>query len=262
MKIKKIIAGVAGFVLIALLLLFVNAWVGNPISKMLAKQGAVKYVEEKYSDLNLEMGKVYYNFKFGTYGVFVQSSKSKDTAFSIHMDGYGNVKRDDYEYEVANNFTTWRRLSEELDKKAVEIIGRALEYDFEHISIRFAEQNDDDKGLMKLSLDMELDIYNPPLPLEAYVNIYSEDVSYNKIAEVAKSVEDVMSKQGVPVSQYSVRLIPEENKPEKENMSGSWVNSISVSNFPAEMMAEDNLPQTMEQFENTRIVELEKKYPK
>lgn len=261
MKIKKIIAGIAGFVLIALLLLFVNAWVGNPISKMLAKQGAIKYVNEKYRDLDLEMGKVYYNFKFGTYGVFVQSAKSEDTAFSIYMDGYGNVREDDYEYEVANNFTTWRRLSEELDKKAVEMIGSALKYDFEHISIRFAEQ-DDGGNLMKLKLDMSLDINHPPLPLEAYVNIYSEDVSYNKIAEAAKAVEGVMNKHGIPVSQYSVRLIPMENKPQNKNMSGSWVNSISVSNFPSEMMAEDKLSQAMEQFENTRVTELEKKNPK
>lgn len=232
---------------------------GNPISKSLAKKAAVQYVNEKYSQLNLDIGEPSYNFKFSAYGVKVQSKTSKDTVFTIHVDGSGNVKDDDYQYEVANNFTTWRRLGEELDAKAKGIIGSKLDYDFDLASIRFVEESKGKQELLKLQRDMKLDIQNPSLPLEAYAVIFTDDVSYNKIAEVAKAIETTLKNQSVPISQYSVRLIPMSDKPGKEDMAVSWVNSLSVSSFPVDLMSEANLPKVMEQFEKDRIVGLDKK---
>lgn len=127
MNIKKILAGITGIGLIVLLLLFVNAWVGNPVSNLLAKQAAQKYIDVNYSNLDLEIQSSNYNFKFDAYLVFVQSSLSEDTAFSIYTDSYGKVLRDDYEYEVANNFTTYRRLDAEMREIAKKLIGSRLD---------------------------------------------------------------------------------------------------------------------------------------
>lgn len=250
-RIKKILAGACGIGLIVLLLLFVNSFTGNPVSNVLAKKAAQKYIDTTYSELNLQIQRCAYNFKFSVYSVFVQSNRSEDTAFSIDVDSFGNVLRDDYEFEVANNFTTFRRLDAELREIAEEIIGGKLDYDFENIYLSLVKEAD----FKELTRDMRLDIHNPPLPLTVDVTLFSDDLSYSKIAEVAKSLERILQEQNVPVDEYSVRLLPLSNKPKNENQAVSWVNSLSLSYFPANRMSEENLPQVMEQFETGRDTE-------
>lgn len=258
-KIGKIIAGIVGIGLIIMLLLFANSLVGNPVSKLLAQNAAQKYIEENYSGLDLEVQRTGYNFKWGEYTSFVQSSTSEDTAFSIYFDSFGGVRRDDYEYEVANNFTTFRRLDEEMREAGKELIGGGLNYDFEYAAFSFSKEEED---LTKLKRDMKLDLHNPPLPLAMDVTLYSADVTYDKIAEVAKALEVLAAEQNIPVSCYSVRIMPSADKPDDENQASSWVNSIAVTDFPAERMNEENLPQVMEQFERDWENELNANDPK
>ncbi len=249
MKMKKALIGAAVVIPAVFLLLFINSLTGNPVSKALAKRTAEHYINQNYSQLELRIESVYYNFKFGEYRVIVQSETSEDTAFSICFDSFGTVTGDDYATEVANSFTTWRRLSGALRSKGAEIIGNQLDYDFAFTYIRFAAENSADTGRSKLQLDMTLDIYAPPLPLEADVAVFTDNLSYDKIAEVAKTVEATLKAQNVPIAQYSVRLIPLSNKPLQEKEAVSWANSIAVDGFPAERMSEEYLPQAMAQFE-------------
>lgn len=253
-KLLKILAGALGIGLIILLLIFVNSFVGNPISKALAKNAAESYIDTKYNELGLEIEKCVYNFKFPSYSVFVQSSTSEDTAFSINVDGLGNVLGDDYEFEVANNFSTFRRLEDELREIAKEVIGNELDYDFENIFLHFEKEAD----FMKLERDMKLDIHNPPLPLMADVTVYNHDVSYVKISEVAKALNTTFINENIPVDEYSIRIIPLSDKPQNEDQSPSWRNALSVSDFPANRLQEENLPSVMEQFEENRISQLNK----
>lgn len=252
---KKILAGITGIGLIVLLLSFVNSFVGNPVSKVLAKKAAQQYIETNYNNLNLEIQKSNYNFKFNSYYVFAQSSTSVDTAFNIYVDSYGNVIRDDYEFEVANHFTTFRRLDDELRKLGNEILGGKLDYDFDHISLPFVKEG----TFETLERDMKLDIHNPPLPLMVNVVLFSHDVSYSKIAEVAKAVEAVLQEQDIPVREYNIRILPLADKPENDKQAVSWVNSLSISSYPADRMDKENLPLAMEQFETGRVAEMNEK---
>ncbi len=258
LKLKKILAGALGIGLIVLLLLFVSSFVGNPISNALAKKAVQQYIDTNYSDLNLKIQRCNYNFKFSSYCAFVQSNTSMDTAFSIDVDSFGNVLRDDYKYEVANNFTTYRRLDKELSEIAKEIIEGKLDYDFENVFIRFVKEAD----IMELRRDMKLDIHNPPLPLMVDVTLFSSDVSYSKIAEVAKALETNLQQHNVPVNTYSIRILPLSNKPKNENQAVSWVNDLSISDFPANRLGEENLPQVMEHFETVRVSERNKEKDK
>lgn len=258
MRNKKIVAGIIGFALVVLLLLIVNSMIGNPVSKILAKNAAKQYVEENYNDLNLELNAPHYNIKFNRYGILAKSKTSEDTVFRIYTDSLGNIIEDDYKYEVANCFTTSRRLSSELDEKAKKIIGEKLDYDFDILSIRFTGDGKADEDLTKLQLDMELNINNPPIPLEVYVSAFTKDVTWNKIAEVTLALKKVLEEQNIPISQYSIRLIPLVEKPEKEGAGVSWTDSLSVSDFPSDMLDENKLPEYMEQFENDRVTEMNK----
>lgn len=241
--------------ILLLVILAINSFIGNPISKSLAKKAAKRYMKEQYSGLDLEIKKTFYDFKFKSYGVTVQSKTSEDTCFTIHTDGFGNVEDDNYENMVANNFTTWLRLSKELDERANKLLCDEVNYDFDTVRIQFVENSKSNQDLLKLHRDMELDISNPPLPLEVYVSVYTQEVSYTKIAEIAKEVEEVLKNHSIPIESYSVRLIPLSDKPKKENEGVSWVNAIAVNNFPSELMSEKDLVKVMEDYELSNSLE-------
>lgn len=168
----------------------------------------------------MELDAPYYNFKFDCYGVIAKAKTSQDTIFRIYTDRLGNITQDDY--DIA--------------------------------SIQFIEDNKDSEWYTKLKLDMELNIYNPPKPLETYISIFTDDVTWNKIAEVTLSLEQVLEAQNIPISQYSIMLIPIANKPEERGVGVSWVNALSVSNFPSDLIKENNLPEVMEQFEKDSVM--------
>lgn len=254
MKKKRWIVVCGAMFALAFLLAVINNFTGNPISASLAKKAAGKYLDETYGDLSLQIGNADYNFKVGEYHIFVQSSVSGDTAFTIAADRGGRIIRDDYQSEVEEHVTTYRRLDQELRETAWEIIGGGLDYDFEYLSFSFGEES----HLMELELDMKLDIQKPPFPLIVNVTLFSDEVSYGNIAEVSKSLESVLNEQGVPVRDYCVRILPRSAKSEKGNQAVSWANSISVSYFPAERMDEVPLAQVMEEFEVERV-EVQKK---
>lgn len=247
MKIKKVLAGTLGFALIIGLLLLANSLVGNPISKLAAQKAIKEYTASHYSHLDLELGKVNYNFKFGCYGAMAQSKTSEDTKFYIYTDSLGKNVADYYESEVANCFTTWRRLSSKLDEEAEKVI-KPLGYDFDHISIEFYEDEKGEDVRNKLSLDMTLDIQNPPAPLEADVCLFTEDVSWEKIVEVAMRLDEAMKANSIPIETISVRLIPLENK-RAEGEAVSWMNSLDLTSFPVARMSTENLAEVMAQYE-------------
>lgn len=254
-KTKKIIIGAVGAGLIMLVLALVNGFTGNPIANKLAQKAAQHYIDSRYSDLNLTIEKSAYNFKDGGYYVSVQSNISKDTAFNIYVDSYGNVRSDNYAYEVENNFTTFRRLDDELREKAIEMIDGKLDYDFDYIVFRFVKE----VNLMMLERDMQLDVHNPPLPITIDVTLFSEDVSYDKIAEVAKALETIFAENNIPIVDYNIRILPLSDKPQNEDQAVSWVNSLSVSDFPAKQMSAENLSPVMAQFELNRVNEVNEK---
>lgn len=250
-KIKRVIAGVVGIGMIIVLLLFVNSLTGNPISKAIAKKSAIKYVEANYADLDVNYVRCGYSFKNGRYIVFFQSPTSEDTAFSVETASNGKVKYDNYESSVVNKFNTFTRLSDELYKVTKTILEYNLKYDFEYAGIRFAKETDE----TKFELDMELDISEPPDKLVADIVVFDAECSYERIAEIAKDVEQKMTEQRIPISYVSVRIIPLENK---NKTNSTWVGSISINDFPTSLLGEPDLAKFMEQYEIEKNIELDK----
>ena len=122
---KKILKTVAVIISIALVIgvcVIVNAFVGNPISKHIATNTAVKHLEEKYSDRDFEIEKVIYNLKDGNYHAFIKSPSSIDSHFTILIDMSGNLKIDNYEYSVLTGWNTANRLGNEYREKVDEIL--------------------------------------------------------------------------------------------------------------------------------------------
>ena len=256
-KILKVLAAIAALALIALLVLFVDGFAGNPVSRMLAKGAAQRYVQENYADMGLAVESVGYSFKEGAYLAHARSATSVDTAFAVYVDSFGKVMRDDCAYEVKNRMTTWRRLDEELRRIGTERIAPAIDEDWDSLYLSFDKAADGEDGMATLVLDMPLDMHNPPLPLTAHAVLYSPDVSYGKIAQVVKKLEDKLAKEGIPVQTYGVVLIPLIDKPEGEGQSGTWVNALMLDDFPATRLQEENLGQAMQQFQEERTARMD-----
>lgn len=111
-KIWKVLALLVAVVLIVGVCWTANALNGNPVSKLLAKQGAAAYLEEHFPETDLYIEELGYSFKFGNYYAHVRSESSVDTRFSLHIDMLGKVYFDTYE-SVTGGHVTASRLQEE-----------------------------------------------------------------------------------------------------------------------------------------------------
>lgn len=111
-KYLKIMAFTIAIVLIVGLACFANSLNGNPVSKMLAKKTAKKYLSENYVGTDYCIDHVSYNFKDGNYHVFIKSPTSKDTEFSLCITMLGEFLFDTYD-NVVDGFNTARRIDQE-----------------------------------------------------------------------------------------------------------------------------------------------------
>ena len=236
-KLLKILAAVIALLLIGLLLSAVNSFVGNPISSAIATSKIRTYVKETYPDLDLEVPKATYNFKYNAYSSFVQSRTSEDTCFSVSWRN-GNIS-DRYESDVVSRFTTFRRLSSEFSSAVEPIINNEFPYE---TSILIADFSKSDDEFSNLNLDMSLDINNPPLP--AYLTIYMlhQDVNYEFFRDRILEVYQIMEQHNIPIEVYSFVL--QEPLPEGEKAAPDG-KSIYLFDFPAEKIMEENLIENM-----------------
>jgi len=98
-----VIAAVAGTALY-----FYLGFFGNPVSKLLIKNSAEKYVAENYPDCYVERRG--YNFKDGRYFANIQKENSPDTNFFVYADWLGNIDYDSYESYVTSGHNTANRM--------------------------------------------------------------------------------------------------------------------------------------------------------
>lgn len=238
-KLKKMLVAIVALVLIAGLGIVFNGFMGNPISNVLAKKAAQQYIDANYSGLNLQIEDCYYNFKLSQYLVLAQSPTSQDTAFSVYVTGGGTVLGDDYEFEVVKVSTTFSRLNGEMREYAETYLAPKLDYDIEHIDLGFIRGS----APWGLQLDTKLDIHNPPGPLVATLDIVTDDLTYDKMAQVAKSLDAVLKEENIPIREYNIRLLSLQNK-----ATGSENNYLSCAYYPAKDIDVPDLPKAMEVF--------------
>ena len=128
-KILKIAALITALLLIIGLSWFANAFLGNPVSKMLATNTAKKHLAENYSDTDYYIEKIAFNFKSTNYYVHIKSPTSIDTEFTLYISMFGELTLDTYE-DVENGFNTARRVDTEY-RELVDTI-------FEHPSFPYS----------------------------------------------------------------------------------------------------------------------------
>lgn len=111
-RLLKLAAFAAALALLAGVLLFSNALVGNPVSKFLATRAAREYLDTQYPDSDFEIDAANFNFKSGDYVVAVVSPTSIDSHFTLGLSMAGRVLWDGY-HSVESGWNTWERLNAE-----------------------------------------------------------------------------------------------------------------------------------------------------
>ena len=110
LKTFKVIAAIIAFILTAVMLWFVNALLGNPVSYFVVKNNAEKYVAENYAAEGYVLKDVSYSFKDGDYYAYVAKPNSLDCRFTVKYRLNGRLILDLYEGEVLKGGNVQRRL--------------------------------------------------------------------------------------------------------------------------------------------------------
>lgn len=199
--ILKVFAGMLALALICTMLFVMNAFIGNPISAMMADSSIKQYANQNYSFLDLEIEKASYNFKYGSYMAMAKSKTSIDTRFAIYYRD-GKVQRDDYESYVLGMFNTLQRLSDEYSAVARRLIAAELGYENNTTMVMY------DKGQYEKPDDvLELDMkFDKALPINAEVTIRLDltDSSIPGISKVLTDVHKAFVDNGCNFSKYSL----------------------------------------------------------
>lgn len=249
-----------GAVLFIGIFLLINAFFGNPISKILAKQAAKKYIEEYYDDQVLVVHEVFYNFKTGEYDVKVHSKVSIDTHFRINTDSFGKVVNDSYIDEVKSGWNTYERIERAYREKVEEVLSSVdfpVESDLrfgtiellnEHLS---PPENEPDYGvkLSELELDREYDILSLAEKC-GHIIFYAQDeeVTFEKAAELLVQIKEAFDQKEVPF--YGIDFVLE-NPRDEEGRKTENAFTIRTANFLYEDIDKNNLAERIKENHKT-----------
>lgn len=229
-KTVKILAGCLAFFLIGGLLWLANGLVGNPVSKIMAKQCAEQYISEQYPDQLLEIERVSFSFKSGQYYAKVFSPDSRDTHFSLSISPLGELKYDSYNHGVRDKWNTFMRIDQAYRKAAEAVFDSE---DFPYPSwISYAEiANAGKREVAEASFFTQYGIRAADLTLDQEVDLEAlgktaghivfytedEDVSIERAAEILLGIREALDRNHITFFAIDFELreaVPEDEKPD------------------------------------------------
>ncbi len=248
-KVLKIIALILAIVLIGGMSWFANALVGNPVSKYLANKSAEKYISENYPDEDFIIREIFYDFKMGNYYAKIYSPRSIDSNFNLHIDFFGKVFYDTYEYSVLTGENTAYRINNEY-REAVDRVLESPSFPYEcHIAygdIEFIPEeyknNFDVPSYAIVTETLTPDIFydmNEMGKKAGHLVIYVADneLTEEKMAEVLLGIKDVFDKSGV--SFHAINCEIENRKADVPQSTD--IKQIEVQHFLYSDIYEENL---------------------
>lgn len=233
----KVVLLVFLLIIVGFMISLVTAFYGNPVTKIYATSQIRNYVEKNYPNMNLEVSKAVYNFKFEDYVAHAQSTTSVDTNFSVSWKK-GKIN-DRYEIDVLKRYTTYQRLQKELNNIVEEAINREFPY---QTSIVIADADKSTGDFSMLTLDMTLDTATIPLPTALIIYFYHDEINYEVFSERLIELHDIMNRNKIRIDFYSV--VMEETPEEGEKPTSG--ESIYLYDFPVEKLASATLAEDIQ----------------
>ena len=232
-KVTKWLSILFSVTIVALLIFFANAFLGNPVCWSIARANASKYLEENFGDSHFRISEVSHDIKTGGYYAFIDSPVSQDSYFTIYFDEWGRYYGDSYE-DVTTKYTTLSRINNQYwDLVRNNATDRYSRFD---ISIYFGEikvagiyeiytytnENgetveytiDKDYGFDRslLELDKEYDIYQLGRDCgRICLYIHDPEVSIERAAELLLEVKDYLDEKDIPFHAIEFHLCEPRN---------------------------------------------------
>ena len=193
---------------------FANGLVGNPISKMMARNAAEKYLETNYPNTDYAIEEVSYSFKDGGYYSHIVSSSSMDGNFTLRISMLGKIRGDDYSSRVEGHGNVANRLFFEY-RDMVDTILNSYAYPYT-VSMGYGDLEferelgkETVEGALKRSDLVNDKFYNVgelgAKNGELVLYIDSDTVTNEKVAEILLETKKLMDQSGI--SFYSVHLV-------------------------------------------------------
>ena len=217
-KTIKIIAIIVAVALLLGILFFANAFVGNPISKMLVSISSDKYIKEEYGELNLVIEDPTFNFKDGNYFIRIHSEDIEDLHFTLYYSMFGKLQIDLYENNITDGLNVLNRVSDDYRNQVEPVLDTlendALFYGGEHffasawlkskIQVNDLPElyKDFDGGIdsTKLQLDKLYDIEKLGKQggwIDVSVSFADLDTSYERGAEALLQIKETLDSEGI-----------------------------------------------------------------
>ncbi len=150
--------------------------------------------------MDLEIGKVSYNFKDGGYSSYVKSKNSIDTKFAIYYRD-GKVKRDGYDSYVLSMLNTLDRLADEYFYIAKTLVSKELGYENNTTRVQYSK-NEYEIAKDILELDMKFD-KNLPMDAEVTLLLDLENGSFENVAKILIDAHKIFVDNGCKFSKYN-----------------------------------------------------------
>lgn len=256
--ILKIGAAVLAIILIVLIFVIANSFVGNPVSKNISKNNFEIYTEEKFPGLGYIVEAPQYDFKFGEYYAMACIPGSPDNYFYIFADSWGKIKRDTSD-NIISGWNTSMRLSEDYRRLADSVLnssGFEMKSDLSFGELMFdidesAVGTPSEKyycSRSDLKIDGSYDINEFGREHGRIVFYYdSEDISLEKAASVLLAIRNAFDRAGVSFRVIDFTL----QKPAKEDFSRDD-GVILAYNYPYELITEEGLSENLSKYNEER----------
>lgn len=214
----RVIAAVIAFAMIAVLLEFANELLGNPVSYLVAKNNAKKYVAENYADEGYVVEDASYFFKFKDYVVHVGKPDSEDCHFTVYYNMFGQFRGDNYENLIGNGENSRGRLSTSYSDLVRGVIESSANPYYSTKAIQFGElifegNEEIQKGIVR-GFGLSRDILIPDKQYDiaelgaqgGLITFYAdvEEATPEKAAQVLLDIDGFMEGGGVPF--YAIDL--------------------------------------------------------
>lgn len=231
MLLKRLLAGLAGLGLVALLLWVSTLFLGNPLEAARARRAIEAHLQQNYPGWPLGADGLRYDFKTGGYLLRVQSAEHVDCHFAVYYRSDGTVT-DDYQSYVPTGWNTLLRWGEELTAQIAPLLRER--YGEELTGRCMLQLPTPTPGEEPPPLDAPLDLAACP-PATLYLDFTVEEPTLAALADRARAAYRIVTEAGCPVASVTVEVT------DKGRHSGY------LAGIDAAWMEEEQLPQRLEE---------------
>lgn len=227
--ILRIFAGIIAVLLIIVVFGVANTFLGNPVSSYMAKSKASAYLNDQYGHLDLEIKKVNYFPKDGSYYISVSSNTSMDTHFSLNYRA-GEIIGDDYETAVLSGMNTMERFRDEY-KKALTLLVQAETNNVTNISVI-------PEKLTKYDVDLDLAFDKSLIKNVTIILSSIGGTDAKHLADVLRITYDIMKENGYAAIEFGITGEHETSLTELGNIKPEHIESDDLEEILQKAIAD------------------------